>query len=107
MIFACDAGMGSSAMGASVLRKKMQEAGIDMPVSNASISKLKDDANTLVITQNELHDRAVQKAPSAEFVSVENFMNSLRYDEIVERMKNETSQVENAEETTAKKAIIR
>ncbi|MCO7027201.1 PTS mannitol-specific transporter subunit IIBC [Tetragenococcus halophilus] len=104
VIFACDAGMGSSAMGASVLRKKMQEAGIDMPVSNASISKLKDDANTLVITQNELHDRAVQKAPSAEFVSVENFMNSLRYDEIVERMKNETSQVENAEETTAKKS---
>lgn len=104
VIFACDAGMGSSAMGASVLRKKMQEAGIDMPVSNASISKLKDDANTLVITQNELHDRAVQKAPSAEFVSVENFMNSPRYDEIVERMKNETSQVENAEETTAKKS---
>jgi len=100
VIFACDAGMGSSAMGASVLRKKMQEAGIDMPVSNASISKLKDDANTLVITQNELHDRAVQKAPSAEFVSVENFMNSPRYDEIVERMKNETSQTENAEETT-------
>ncbi|WP_061840148.1 PTS mannitol-specific transporter subunit IIBC [Tetragenococcus halophilus] len=104
VIFACDAGMGSSAMGASVLRKKMQEAGIDMPVSNASISKLKDDADTLVITQNELHDRAVQKAPSAEFVSVENFMNSPRYDEIVERMKNETSQVENAEETTAKKS---
>lgn len=104
VIFACDAGMGSSAMGASVLRKKMQEAGIDMPVSNASISKLKDDVNTLVITQNELHDRAVQKAPSAEFVSVENFMNSPRYDEIVERMKNETSQVENAEETTAKKS---
>ncbi|GMA07735.1 PTS mannitol transporter subunit IICB [Tetragenococcus halophilus subsp. flandriensis] len=100
VIFACDAGMGSSAMGASVLRKKMQEAGIDMPVTNASISKLKDDANTLVITQNELHNRAVQKAPSAEFVSVENFMNSPRYDEIVERMKNETSQTENVEETT-------
>jgi len=103
VIFACDAGMGSSAMGASVLRKKMQEAGIDMPVSNASISKLKDDANTLVITQNELHDRAVQKAPSAEFVSVENFMNSPRYDEIVERMKNETSQAENTDKTTVKK----
>ena len=103
VIFACDAGMGSSAMGASVLRKKMQEAGIDMPVTNASISKLQDDANTLVITQNELHDRAVQKAPSAEFVSVENFMNSPRYDEIVERMKNEASQAENTEETSARK----
>lgn len=100
VIFACDAGMGSSAMGASVLRKKMQEAGIDMPVTNASISKLQDDANTLVITQTELHDRAVKKAPSAEFVTVENFMNSPRYEEIVERMKNETNQTENSASTS-------
>src|SRR5699024_8576864 len=68
IIFACDAGMGSSAMGASVLRKKIQEAGLDIPVTNASISKLQDDPNTLVVTQIELHDRAEKRAPSAEFV---------------------------------------
>lgn len=103
VVFACDAGMGSSAMGASVLRKKMQEAGIDIPVTNISIGRLEDDANKLVITQNELHDRAVKKAPSAEFVSVENFMDSPRYGEIVERMKNETTQTQNqtTESTTA------
>ncbi|MDN6639634.1 MAG: PTS mannitol-specific transporter subunit IIBC [Tetragenococcus sp.] len=100
VVFACDAGMGSSAMGASVLRKKMQEAGIELPVTNSSIGKLQDDPNKLVITQNELHDRAVKKAPSAEFVSVENFMDSPRYGEIVERMKNETTQAE-SKETTA------
>lgn len=99
VVFACDAGMGSSAMGASVLRKKMQEAGIDMSVTNSSIGKLQDDANTLIITQNELHDRAIKKAPSAEFVTVENFMDSPRYGEIVERMKNETTQAESDEAT--------
>lgn len=99
VVFACDAGMGSSAMGASVLRKKMQEAGIDMSVTNSSIGKLQDDANTLIITQNELHDRAIKKAPSAEFVTVENFMDSPRYGEIVERMKNETTQEESDEAT--------
>ncbi|KFN93391.1 PTS system mannitol-specific IIBC component [Tetragenococcus muriaticus PMC-11-5] len=100
VVFACDAGMGSSAMGASVLRKKMKEAGIDIPVTNISIGKLEDDANKLVITQNELHNRAVQKAPSAEFVSVENFMDSPRYGEIVERMKNETTQTQEQETTS-------
>lgn len=86
IIFACDAGMGSSAMGASVLRDKVKKAGINIPVSNSAINNLSDDPNALVVTQEELYDRASQKAPSATFVQVENFMNSPRYDEIVERL---------------------
>ncbi|MBZ4292166.1 PTS mannitol transporter subunit IIB, partial [Streptococcus pneumoniae] len=34
IIFACDAGMGSSAMGASILRDKVKKAGLEIPVSN-------------------------------------------------------------------------
>lgn len=89
IIFACDAGMGSSAMGASVLRNMIKKAGVDVPVTNSAINNLKDDPNTLVVTQVELVDRARQKAPSSEFVTVENFMNSPSYDEIVNRMKEE------------------
>ena len=88
IIFACDAGMGSSAMGASVLRNKVKKAGIDVPVSNSAINNLQDEADTLIVTQVELYERAKQKAPSSDFVTVENFMNSPRYDEIVERMKD-------------------
>ncbi|GCF92833.1 PTS system mannitol-specific EIICB component [Enterococcus florum] len=91
IIFACDAGMGSSAMGASVLRDKVKKAGINIPVTNSAINNLSDDANALVVTQEELYDRASQKAPSATFVKVENFMNSPRYDEIVERLSNNPS----------------
>ena len=40
IVVACDAGMGSSAMGASVLRKKVKEAGLDIEVTNRSISNL-------------------------------------------------------------------
>ncbi|MGM0213524.1 PTS mannitol transporter subunit IICBA [Enterococcus sp. AZ109] len=86
IIFACDAGMGSSAMGASVLRDKVKKAGIDIPVTNSAINNLSDDPNALIVTQEELYDRASQKAPSATYVQVENFMNSPRYDEIVERL---------------------
>ncbi|NYJ01687.1 PTS system mannitol-specific IIC component [Nocardioides thalensis] len=83
IVFACDAGMGSSAMGASVLRKKVHGAGFtDVTVVNKAISNLRDDVD-LVVTHQDLTDRARRSTPSAVHVSVENFMNSPRYDEIV------------------------
>ena len=83
IVFACDAGMGSSAMGASVLRKKIQAAGHgEVTVVNKAIANL-DDTYDLVVTHQDLTDRARQKTPSAIHVSVDNFMGSPRYDEIV------------------------
>ncbi|MCM0599394.1 PTS mannitol transporter subunit IICB [Periweissella fabalis] len=83
IIFACDAGMGSSAMGASILRDKVKKAGLGIEVTNRAISNLTDGADTLVVTQEELADRAATKAPSSVRVAVSNFLNSPKYDEIV------------------------
>jgi PTS system mannitol-specific IIC component len=84
VVFACDAGMGSSAMGASVLRKKIKQAGIeDVTVTNKAIANL-DASADLVVTQAQLTDRAKQKAADAVHVSVDNFMNSPRYEEVVQ-----------------------
>jgi PTS system mannitol-specific IIC component len=84
IVFACDAGMGSSAMGASVLRNKIKNAGIEgVTVVNKAVANL-DGTADLVITQSQLTDRAKQKAPEAIHVSVDNFMNSPKYDEVVE-----------------------
>ncbi|WP_120003664.1 PTS mannitol transporter subunit IICBA [Nesterenkonia muleiensis] len=86
--FACDAGMGSSAMGASVLRKKLSGAGItDVHVTNKAIASLPGDAD-LVITQQTLTDRARPKEPHAIHVSVDNFMNAPEYDDVVELVKS-------------------
>lgn len=83
IVFACDAGMGSSAMGASVLRNKIKKAGYtDVTVVNKAIAALEGDID-LIVTQSELTDRARQKAPGAIHVSVDNFMNSPKYDEVV------------------------
>ncbi len=83
IVFACDAGMGSSAMGASVLRKKIHDAGHgEVTVVNKAIASL-DDSYDLVVTHQDLTDRAREKTPSAVHVSVDNFMASPRYDEIV------------------------
>ncbi|MCC4907877.1 PTS mannitol transporter subunit IICB [Microbacterium sp. cx-55] len=83
IVFACDAGMGSSAMGASVLRNKIKKAGVEgITVTNKAIANL-DGSADLVITQNQLTDRARGTAPGAVHVSVDNFMNSPKYDEVV------------------------
>jgi PTS system mannitol-specific IIC component len=87
IVFACDAGMGSSVMGASVLRDKMKKAGVTgVTVVNLAVADLHDDAD-LVISQNQLTDRAKLKAPSSRHVSVDNFMNSPVYDTVVQEAK--------------------
>ena len=87
IVFACDAGMGSSVMGASVLREKIRKAGLTgVTVVNQAVADLKDDAD-LVISQNQLTDRARLKAPSSRHMSVDNFMNSPVYDAVVQEIK--------------------
>jgi mannitol PTS system EIICBA or EIICB component len=89
IVFACDAGMGSSAMGATVLREKLKKAGLtNVTVENKAIANL-DDTADLVITQQQLTARAKKKAPKAEHVSVDNFMGSPKYDEVVELVKSQ------------------
>jgi len=87
IVFACDAGMGSSAMGASVLRNKIKKAGFaDVTVVNVAVANLADDVD-LVVTHQDLTPRARTMSPSAQHVSVDNFMNSPKYDAIVEELK--------------------
>lgn len=102
VVFACDAGMGSSAMGATVLRNKMKEAGFtDVHVTNKSIANLQDEWD-VVVTQKELTDRARQRTGSAIHVSVDQFMNSPRYDEVVELVRERNTEA--APEEPAKPA---
>jgi len=90
VVFACDAGMGSSAMGASVLRNKIAKAGVTgITVSNSAIANL-DGSEDLVITHQDLTDRAKAQDPNAVHISVDNFMNSPKYDEVVELLKSQT-----------------
>ncbi|OJV60664.1 MAG: PTS mannitol transporter subunit IIB [Cellulomonas sp. 73-145] len=83
IIFACDAGMGSSAMGASILRDKLRKAGLsDISVVNKAVANLEDGAD-IVISQSELTDRARRHAPTSRHLSVDNFLASPVYDDVV------------------------
>jgi PTS system mannitol-specific IIC component len=84
IVVACDAGMGSSAMGATVLRGKVKAAGLDIEVTNQAINDLKDA--DIVITQNELTARARAKLPNAQHMSIDNFMDASFYDDLVAKL---------------------
>ncbi|HFI0149710.1 TPA: PTS mannitol transporter subunit IICB [Streptococcus suis] len=97
IIFACDAGMGSSAMGASLLREKVKKAGLDIPVTNKAIANLQDTDYTLIVTQEELADRAAQRTPRAIHVAVDNFLTSPKYDEIVSQLAGQVKEAASEE----------
>lgn len=82
--FACDAGMGSSAMGAAVMTKKFKAAGVEINVPHYAINDLPDV--DYVITHESLVDRAREKLPNAKIFPITNFMGGPEYDEIVKEV---------------------
>lgn len=87
IVFACDAGMGSSAMGATVLRKKLTAAGLGhINVIHSSVSSIPENAQ-IVVTHAELRERASHSNPNAKLVLIHNFLSAPEYDELVEELK--------------------
>lgn len=86
IIFACEAGMGSSAMGESILKKKLKEAGLAIEVRHAAVNQIPKEAS-VVFTQESLADRAAQVAPQAEIITIKNFLDKAAYDNYVDKLK--------------------
>ncbi len=85
IVFACDAGMGSSAMGASLLRNKIEKAGLDIEVMNCAIEDIPTDGD-IIITHKNLTGRAKGKAPNKKHISIDDFISTPVYDQIVEKL---------------------
>lgn len=60
IMFACDAGMGSSALGATRFRKRAAYADVDADISNCAIDEIPADTD-IVVCQNHLKERAVAR----------------------------------------------
>jgi len=87
IVFACDAGMGSSAMGATILKKKLTEAGLtSINVIHAPVSSIPADAQ-VIVTHTSLKERASKSNPNAKLVLITNFMAAPEYDLLVEELK--------------------
>ena len=86
IVFACDAGMGSSAMGATILTKKLKEAGIEIDVPHYAINDIPEDTE-VVVTHQSLVNRVKDNLPNVVVFPITNFMGGAEYDEIVEKLK--------------------
>ena len=87
IVVACDAGMGSSAMGATMLKKLAHEKGIEnITIVNSAISNL-DDSADIIITQKSLTALAKEKMPHKIHLSINNFMDKNFYNEVLEKIK--------------------
>lgn len=85
--FACDAGMGSSAMGASILRNKFKENNINIEVTNSSIYDIPENVD-IVITQDGLLKNVMNDNNDINFfVTVDDFLTSPRYGELIDYYK--------------------
>lgn len=85
--FACDAGMGSSAMGATVLKKKIAAAGLQgIEVIHTPVSSIPSDVQ-IVVTHEELGERAAHSNPNARRILITNFLAAPEYDLLVEDLK--------------------
>ena len=73
IIFACDAGMGSSAMGATKFRNRIKNDRPDITVSNTSVDNIPGDCDIAVV-QTTLAARAKKSAPQAQLITIGNFL---------------------------------
>ncbi|CAH7207584.1 mannitol-specific PTS enzyme IICB component CmtA [Vibrio chagasii] len=80
--FACDAGMGSSAMGASTFKRKLEKAGFNVEVKNFAIEKVPSNAD-VVVTHESLESRAI-KATGLPVVTIKNFLHDPALDNLMD-----------------------
>lgn len=85
IVFACDAGMGSSAMGATPLTKKLNAAGMKVTVEHFALDDVPKDTQ-VIVTHKSLVERAETRCPNALIFPITNFMGGKEYDEIVAQL---------------------
>lgn len=113
IIFACDAGMGSSAMGATKFRKRIQDVRPDIKVTNTSVDNIPSDCDIAVV-QVTLVERAKKSAPQAQIITIGNFLSDPNLDVLYDKLTKEEAALDadagqdtgKEENTAGKKEVI-
>lgn len=103
IIFACDAGMGSSAMGATKFRNRIKPLNLGITVTNTSVDNVPGDAD-VVVCQYILQDRAAQSAPQARLVTLGNFLQDPNLDALYAELEQRANGGSASAETPAETA---
>ena len=90
IIFACEAGMGSSLMSVNSLKKKLKAAQItDVTVIHKPAREIPLDAQ-IVVVHKGLAKMARSKAPNAVVLAFNNFLNDPIFDRLVKSLVEKT-----------------
>ena len=95
IVFACDAGMGSSAMGATKFRNRLKSIRPDITVTNTSVDNIPADCDIAVV-QTILAERAAKSAPQAQLVQIGNFLADPNLDNLFMQLSTGDAMVEAA-----------
>ena len=85
IVFACDAGMGSSAMGASRFRNRIKDLDLGIEVINTSVDNIPSDAQ-VVVTHSNLVERVDKDKLSIEVIAINNFLKDSNLDSLYSRL---------------------
>ena len=87
IVFACDAGMGSSAMGASRFKNRIKDLDLTIQITNTSVDNIDGDTQ-IVVTHNNLKERVIKSNPNVEVIGINNFLKDPNLDSLFERLSN-------------------
>jgi PTS system mannitol-specific IIC component len=86
VVFACEAGMGSSLIGANQLKKRVQQSGRnDIKVIHSPVNQIPADTD-VVIAHEGLAERARKAAPAAVVLTFKNFLNNTASDRLLKSL---------------------
>lgn len=105
IVFACDAGMGSSAMGATKFHNRIKAERPDLTVTNSSVDTIPADAD-VVVCQRVLADRAAKCAPQAQLVTLDNFLADPHLDALYNALTSTTPALDAKAEAAANEEIV-
>jgi mannitol-specific phosphotransferase system IIBC component len=86
IVFACEAGIGSSIMGVNALKKKLKQANLSVNVVHKPVRAVPADAK-VVVAHKGLADFARKQAPNAVVISFSQFLNDPVFDKLIENLK--------------------
>lgn len=89
IIFACEAGMGSSAMGAGIVRKLLKEENIkNLLVINSAIKDVPENAE-IIITQKTFENIVKTNHPNSYVYLINQFLNMKEYEKLISQLQEE------------------
>lgn len=90
IIFACDAGMGSSVMAVSLMKNKVNKAMLDVEVEHMAIQNLDESADIIVTSQAleaRVKDTILGFSKKIPVFPMNNLLDNKKYDELIELIK--------------------